>query len=150
MIIYFLRSVGEACFTTESLQPRLINAWFDKIYIEWIAEKIIQHWIIHSFNDRYEFRLKLNDYTDRYEFRFWSGSGVRLGATDRPQAGWRSNPWGWKLHLNPNPLITTTFQILASAWKAWIRNVCLGPTVSVAELAKRAKTTQSQDTRGWG
>ena len=27
----FLRSVGEACFTTESLQPRLINAWFDKI-----------------------------------------------------------------------------------------------------------------------
>jgi len=46
------KSVGEACFTTESLQPRLINAWF------------------------------------------WSGSGVRLGATDRPQPGWRSNPWG--------------------------------------------------------
>jgi len=46
------KSVGEACFTTESLQPRLINAWF------------------------------------------WSGSGSRLGATDRPQPGWRSNPWG--------------------------------------------------------
>merc|ERR1712172_156174 len=46
------KSEGEACFTTESLQPRLINAWF------------------------------------------WSGSGSRLGATDRPQPGWRSNPWG--------------------------------------------------------
>ena len=46
------KSVGEACFTTASLQPRLTNAWF------------------------------------------WSGSGVRLGPTDRPQEGWRSNPWG--------------------------------------------------------
>ena len=62
-----------------NIQGKPFSVWhrFDKIYIEWIAENIIQH-----------------SFTDRYEFRFWSGSGVRLGATDRPQAGWRSNPWG--------------------------------------------------------
>ena len=101
-IYVFLRSVGEACFTTESLQPRLINAWFETklfgksgllelnqgFYQWWLWWQVLKH-TVKSSERELKLRFSVNN------CRFWSGSGSRLGATDRPQPGWRSNPWGW-------------------------------------------------------